>query len=230
MHLEGLSQTASHRPPGIERGSRILVDVLDVAPHSACCRFGQATDPLALEVHLATGGLINPQNSLAQGRFATLLSPTRPKVSPGWTVTLTPSTARSTHDSLRETAECKVFGQVFDFKQCIHRLLLLARDGTAPVIRQDLDGRRALLAAHRYGQGAPGIEAAALGWIDEVRHRAGNATNVAVLPIGEAVEELLRVGMGGVLKQRRRRGDFGFLPGVHDDDAVTAWQRLRDRA
>ena len=70
-----------------------------------------------------------------------------------------------------------------------------------PVIWQDLDGWRAFLAAHRHGQGAPGMEAAALGWIDEVRHCAGNTANVAVLPIREAVEQLLRVGMGGVHKQ-----------------------------
>jgi hypothetical protein len=70
-----------------------------------------------------------------------------------------------------------------------------------PVIRQHLNGCGSLLTAHWHGQDTPGMKATALGWIDEVWYGARNAANIAMLPLRETVEQLLRIGMRGMGKQ-----------------------------
>ena len=68
------------------------------------------------------------------------------------------------------------------------------------MIGKRLDGCGALLTARWHGQGTPGMEAAALGWVDEVRHGARNAANSAVLPLRETVEQLLCIRVRGMGK------------------------------
>src|SRR5262249_33924953 len=118
------------------------------------------------------------------------LSPTRPKVSPAWTVILTPSTARS--------APATRLGKPRMIGKCLVRFVTSSRVSmifcsgkemaSYPLLWKHLDSCRAFLTAHGHGQSTPGVEAAALGWVDEVRHGTGNAANVAALSIRETVE------------------------------------------
>jgi hypothetical protein len=63
------------------------------------------------------------------------------------------------------------------------------------MIRKELHRGRSFLSAHRHGALAACMEPTPLGRIDEARHHARNPLNLPLLPVGQAVEQFLGVGV-----------------------------------
>jgi hypothetical protein len=63
------------------------------------------------------------------------------------------------------------------------------------VIWKELHRGWSFLSAHRHGRLAARMKPTPLGWIDKARHHARNPLNFRLLPVGQAVEQFLGVGV-----------------------------------
>src|SRR5262245_14447665 len=71
MHAQGFLQAPPYSPPGVERCSGILVDILQFSTHLTCGGLGDTANALALKAHCTGSGLINAQDGFPESGFAT---------------------------------------------------------------------------------------------------------------------------------------------------------------